>query len=96
MKLLLRLIRKRIIIFVATVCAGAGFAAITLFWNMQLSDIINTISAGHSIRIKTLVLSLAAMGLLCAVGWLKTYLSGYTCELLTHDLRMGYQRLYYG
>jgi len=31
---------------------------------------------------------------MCAANFLKTYISGFTCEILTHDLRMGYARYF--
>lgn len=41
---------------------------------------------------KAILVAIAAMIAMCFAGWLKTYLSGYVCEILTHDLRMGYAR----
>lgn len=46
MALLVQIVRKRAFLSFATVCTSVLFATVTLWWNAQLSDIIDTISGG--------------------------------------------------
>lgn len=94
MALLVQIVRKRAFLSFATVCTSVLFATVTLWWNAQLSDIIDTISGGGSLATETIVLAIIAMVAMCLSSLLKTYLSGYACEILTHDLRMGYAQYF--
>lgn len=94
MALLVQIVRKRAFLSFATVCTSVLFATVTLWWNAQLSDIIDTISGGGSLATETIVLAIIAMVAMCLSSLLKTYLSGYACEILTHDLRIGYARYF--
>lgn len=92
MQLLYKLIDKRKLLSLVTICASLIAAAVTLWWNMQLSDIINSVSAGIAPTRRMILRALITMLVMGASNSAKDYLSGYTCEGITHDLRMGYAR----
>ena len=92
MLLLSKMIYKRKILSLATICASLLAAAVTLWWNAQLSDIINAVSEGTAPTKERLLWALAAMLIMGVSSFVKGYISGYTCEGMTHDLRMGYAR----
>lgn len=92
MALLSKMLRKRIVSVLITVCASGLTSAVTLWWNAQLSGIINTISSGNLLTAETIVAALVAILLTGAAAYAKGVISGYACESMTHDLRMGYAR----
>ena len=94
MALLMQMIKKRLFLSLAAVCAGASLAAVTLWWNARLGGIINIISEGNALSTEIIVTAVIIMIAMCAANFLKTYISGFTCEILTHDLRMGYARYF--
>ena len=94
MNLLMQMIKRRLLLMLAAICAGASLIAVTLWWNAQLSGIINIISEGNALSTDIIVLAVIIMFAMCAANFLKTYISGFTCEILTHDLRMGYARYF--
>ena len=92
MKLLSKMLGKRRSLSIITICASGLTAAVALWWNAQLSGIIDTVSAGN-LPTKDMVLrALVTMLIMGATFFAKSYLSGYTCESMAHDLRMGYAR----
>jgi ABC-type multidrug transport system fused ATPase/permease subunit len=92
MALLVKLIRKRVMLVVISVCAGVSSIAVALWWNAQLSAIINMVSAGIAPPAAAVQVSIFTMLAMCAAGYLKSYLSGCACEYMAHELRMGYAR----
>lgn len=92
MTLLVKLIQKRLLLSFAAVCASALLVAVMLWWNAVLGGIVNDISVGRTLPIYMISYASVIMLVMCAVNFLKTYISGYVCEVLTHDLRMGYAR----
>lgn len=90
MSLLAQLLKKHPVLALASIFASVLLVAITLLWNAQLSHIINTISSGDSLSSNAILPAVATMVAMSAANYLRTYLSGYTCEMLTHDLRVGY------
>jgi len=82
----------------ALIAAGASglSAAVTLIWNMWLSGIINLVSGGGPIPGGALAFGLIAMLVMGASNYFRGYISGYTCEYMSHDLRMGYARYFTG
>ena len=92
MALLLKMLRKRLILSLAAVCVSGLTAAVTLWWNTQLSGIIDTVSTGNTISREVIVLALITMLVIGMSAYAKSYMAGYTCESLSHDLRMGYAR----
>ena len=92
MALLSKMLYKRKLLSIITICATGLTAAVTLWWNTQLSDIINTVSVGVSPPKEMVFWALVTMLVMGATNYIKSYISGYTCEGMTHDLRMGYAR----
>lgn len=90
MLLLSKLIYKRRLLAFATIFSSLLTAATALWWNAQLSGIINSVSAGTAPTKAMILWALATMLTMGASNYVKGYLSGYTCEGMTHDLRMGY------
>jgi ABC-type multidrug transport system fused ATPase/permease subunit len=92
MYLLFKMICKRKFLSFFTICASLFTAAVTLWWNARLSGIINWVSAGITPTKEMILWALVIMFITGASNYIKAYLSGYTCEGMTHDLRMGYAR----
>ena len=59
-----------------TVLTGGLCAAITLWWNSELSGIINLVSSGRGPGKETLVTALVIMGSMGFANYLKSLLSG--------------------
>lgn len=94
MKLLCKLLHKRRWLSAAAICASVLAAAIALWWNTQLSDIINLVSEGVSPSKDMILCSMVTMLAMGTTNYVKSYILGYTGEGMTHDLRMGYARHY--
>ena len=92
MRLLSKLLYKRKFLSLITISASLLTAAVTLWWNMQLSSIINAVSVGIAPTNKMILWALVTMLIMGASNYAKGYISGYACEGMTHDLRMGYVR----
>ena len=90
MVLLAKMLRKRAVLVLITVCTSGLASAVTLWWNAQLSGIIDTISTGNFLTFEAIVWALVTMLLSGTAAYAKGIISGYTCESMTHDLRMGY------
>jgi len=86
------MIRKRSVLTLLALCSIGLTAAVTLLWNAQLSGIIDKLSAGRPLPGATVAAAIAAMLALCAANCASTYMTGYACEYMTHDLRLGYAR----
>lgn len=86
------LLKKRFPLVFAAVCASGLTAATTLWWNDQLGGIINAVSAGQALPPRGIALALATMLVMGATAYLKDWISGFACESIAHDLRMGYAR----
>ena len=92
MILLIKLLRRRFPLFLAAFVACCLSVAITLWWNTELAGIINTVSAGIPPSPEIIKLVMVIMIVTAAGAWFKSYVSGFFCETVTHDLRMGYTR----
>jgi ABC-type multidrug transport system fused ATPase/permease subunit len=92
MTLLFKMLCRRKYLSVAAVCASMLAAAETLWWNAELSGIINTVSEGKAPDKKTVICSLVIMLFMGLTNYAKSYMSGYACESMSHDLRTGYAR----
>jgi len=90
--LLIKMIKNRLFLTLAAICASALLVAVILWWNAHLSGIIDRISEGNALSTEIIVLAIVIMLAMCVVNFIKTYVSGFVCEILTHDLRMGYAR----
>ncbi|NLO39136.1 MAG: ABC transporter ATP-binding protein [Ruminiclostridium sp.] len=89
MSLLKKLLIKRIGLVTLTVIISISAIVVSLWWNSQLSAIINMISTNILVPTRTVII--AAMTILISMGmaYLLNICSGWTCETLAHDLRMG-------
>lgn len=92
MTLFVQILKKRFLLTFTAVCASILLVAITLWWNIQLSDIINTISEGNTVSTNTIILAVIIIFVMCVFNYIKTYISSFACETLAHDLRTGYAR----
>jgi len=92
MILLSKLLYERKILALITICASCLTAAVTLWWNSQLSGIINMVTAGVLPSKDMILWTLITMLVMGVTNYAKDYIAGYTCESMTHDLRMGYAR----
>jgi ABC-type multidrug transport system fused ATPase/permease subunit len=92
MTLLFKLLRKRTLLVTAAVVINILSAAAALFWNFKLSEIINAVSSGGRLdgRTAAVMIMLIFVNALFACGL--GLISGFSCETLAHDLRMGYAR----
>lgn len=94
MFLLIKMMKKRWFLALVAISASALLVAVMLWWNAQLSGIINTISEGNAVSISVIAWAALIMFAMCGTSFLKTYVSGFACEIMTHDLRMGYARYF--
>lgn len=92
MALLAQMLKKRHVLVSATVLLSILAAAVTLWWNAQLSAIINNVSRGHRLSEESIPWALVTMCLTSALAYAKSYMAGLTSESMTHDMRMGYAR----
>ena len=92
MPLLVKMLRKRLVLTLAAVCSSGLTAAVTLWWNAQLSGIINIVREGRLLPADIIVLALVTILDTGAAAYFKSYISGFACESIAHDLRMGYAR----
>lgn len=90
MILLLKLLHKQKIPTLITIFISVSTAAVTLWWNAQLGSIINMVSEGVTPSKDIIFRALITMLVMGGTNYAKGYIAGYTCESLTHDLRMGY------
>jgi len=94
MALLVQMLRKQFLLTLAAVCASGLATTVTLWWNAQLSSIINTVSTGNPLPMDIIVLAIGTILGMGVIVYIKDYISGFACESLTHDLRMGYARYF--
>ena len=94
MHILAQLLKKHDLLTLTALAVSGFAAAVTLGWNLLLGDIINIISKGKNVSPDVIVGAVVIMLVLCAANYIKTYVTGLTCEILIHDLRMGYARYF--
>ncbi|MDD2502264.1 MAG: ABC transporter ATP-binding protein [Clostridia bacterium] len=92
--LLIKLISNRKFLSLVTICSSGLSVAVTLWWNTQLRGIIDAVSIGRSPSGAMIMMALVTMLVMGATNYVSGYITGYTCESLTHDLRMGYARYF--
>src|SRR5665647_2096757 len=92
MLLLRKMLHKRIFLIIITIGISVLSIAVTLWWNTQLSEIINTVSIGQSVTRQTVIIAVIIMLASGVVAYGLGLISGWTCETLAHDLRIGYAR----
>jgi len=92
MTLLKKLLHKRIGLVLLSLVFSITNVAVSLWWNSQVSIIINIINEGNNVPgnliIKSLITVLAGM----AAAYITALCSSWTAETLMHELRMGYAR----
>ncbi|MCL2421464.1 MAG: ABC transporter transmembrane domain-containing protein [Defluviitaleaceae bacterium] len=94
MQLLFKMIMKRKLLVFASIAATTLSAAAMLWWNAQLGILIDTITISNPIPHSALILAITTMLAMGMLNFAGSYINGYTCEMLTHDLRMGYARYF--
>lgn len=92
MALLIKMLQKRLNWVLLTICVSVLAIAVTLWWNSQLSSIINSINGNLSISLQAILQAVMTIVISSGLSYAVGILSGWTCETLTHDLRMGYAR----
>ena len=90
MALLVRMIRARPGLSAMGLCASMASIGLSLWWNVQLTSIINFTAAGMAIPGWRLLLAVGTMLLGALVAYGLAMASALLCETLTHDLRMGF------
>lgn len=92
MSLLIKLLSKRAGLTALTIGVNILTVAVSLWWNSQLSIVINTINTNSDIPVKAIIAAVAAIAVSMGMLYLLKICSGWTCETLAHDLRMGYAK----
>lgn len=90
MPLLKRMILRRIVLVAVTIGLSILTIAATLWWNTQLSSIINLINRGDFISQEKILIAIATVLISACMAFLLSLCSDWTCETMAHDLRMGY------
>lgn len=90
MDLLKKLLYKRIGFVILTVCISISAVAVSLWWNAQLSSIINTININSMVSARAIIIAAITIVASMGLAYLMSICSGWTCETMAHDLRMGY------
>ncbi len=85
-----KMLHKRKISLFLTIMVSVLTATLSLWWNAQLSQIINQVSVGILPPDKMILWALFTMFMIGVFNYIKTYCSKSTCEKMAHDLRMGY------
>ena len=92
MKALVKLINKRRLASLFAAGAVVASSALALVWNALLGGIIDGVSAGVAPGGAEVARALALMATTGAAAYCSSMISGYACEGMAHDLRMGYAR----
>ena len=85
--------KRKFSVFAAVIVSGLAAVA-TLWWNYQLSHIINKVSIGIAPARDIVLLILITALIIGAANYAKGHMAGYACEFMTHDLQMGYARFF--
>ena len=94
MSLLVKLLRKRLFLVFITIISNGILVGVMLWWNAQLIGIIDIISGGNRLSTNAIMSAIFIMVVMGVANFIKVYISGFTCETLTHDMRMGYARYF--
>ncbi|WP_161496629.1 ABC transporter transmembrane domain-containing protein [Clostridium thermosuccinogenes] len=92
--MLIKLLYKRIGLITPTIIISIFAILASLWWNAQLSTIINTINAHNFVSIRTIIIAAIAIFINMGLAYSLNMCSGWTCETLAHDLRMGYAKYF--
>ena len=92
MVLLKKLLMNRKWLSLAMIMFNLISVGIGLWWNMHLSNIIDSVSAGAGVSFPVLIGAVGIIIVNAAAAYGQVLLSGWMGETLTHDLRMGFAR----
>ena len=90
MHLLKSLLQKRKYLIPTAVLLNILSVLWTLLWNIQLRHIIDSVSKGQVIPGNMVVRALILIAVISIFSLLSESISGLSCEVMTHDLRMGF------
>ena len=90
MRILYRLFRKNWFLVTGMLCFVLLVNGIYLLMNTYISKIVNYIGARQLITEKVLIMVFLCFVLNCICSCLSGIVSGWTCETMSHDLRMGF------
>jgi ABC-type multidrug transport system fused ATPase/permease subunit len=82
--------RKTLVIF--TLGLSILEISFSLFWNSQVSTLVNLITARLTIPAFLILKAVITMGFCAGISYGVGVSTGWTAETMTHDLRMGYAR----
>ena len=85
-----KMIQKRMELIVSTVGTRILSILVSLWWNAQLSSIINNINANVPITTHKIIVATATILLNAGIAYAAGMFSAWTSETMAHDLRMGY------
>lgn len=92
MNFMIKLISNRIRLVLLTIGISVLAIFISFVWNYQLSSIINAVNDKNLISPYLILTAAITILISSAIAYALSLLSGWTCETLTHDLRMGFAR----
>jgi ABC-type multidrug transport system fused ATPase/permease subunit len=92
MALLLRLIKKQLQLIVLSIIISILVILISLWWNSQISDLINSITEKEAFTVSFIPKLCFIIVLSSLSAYFFGVISSWTCETMAHDLRMGYGR----
>jgi ABC-type multidrug transport system fused ATPase/permease subunit len=92
MALLKKMLRNRIGLSALSVFVSVISICVSLWWNAQLSGIINLVNMSNTISAQTILLAFATLILSASIAYIHGLGSSWTCETLAHDLRMGFAK----
>ncbi|HWT74885.1 MAG TPA: ABC transporter transmembrane domain-containing protein [Mobilitalea sp.] len=90
MSLFKKMIINRIGLVVLTIGFSVLSIVISLYWNTQLSFIINTFNHKNNVSVQMIVTAALTMLVSAGIAFAMGMCSSWTCETMAHDLRMGY------
>lgn len=85
-----KLISRRHPMVILTICISIISMLVSLFWNLQLSEIINQINNKVPLSKHNIFIALLTILISSILSFTLGIFSGYTCETLSHDLRLRY------
>ncbi len=90
MALLSKMLCKRKISMFLTIIVSVSTVTLSLWWNAQLSKMIDQVSVGILPTNEMILWAFFTMLMIGIFSYIKTFCSKRTCEKMAHDLRMGY------
>jgi len=90
MNLMKKLLYKRIRLVIPALGICILSTALTLCWNLQLSAIINIVNSNGIITSGRIIAAIITVIACMTISYMLSMISGWICETMAHDLRMGY------